>query len=83
MYGSDHFFVLNKLDRFAIGDRDPLKSGADGSLSILIQQESPGAELESNWLPAPADDFNLIMRIYWPKPEVLDGRWTIPAVKPQ
>jgi hypothetical protein len=46
-----------------------------------FQNESPGAGKGSNWLPATADAFNLTMRIYSPKGEVLDGRWVPPAVK--
>jgi hypothetical protein len=53
----------------------------DGSLTLLLQHQSPGKDRESNWLPAPAGNFNLIMRLYWPKPEVLDGSWTPPSVK--
>ena len=48
------------------------KIAADGSLTIYIQHESPG-EGESNWLPAPPDAFNVFMRLYWPKQEILDG----------
>jgi len=45
------------------------------------QHESPGADRESNWLPAPSGSFNLIMRIYWPKESVLDGNWSPPPVQ--
>ena len=53
----------------------------DGSLDVYIQNVSPGKEKESNWLPAPKDNFNLIMRIYWPKQEVLERRWTPPGIQ--
>lgn len=82
MYDAEGFQVANKLNRFAIGDRDELKYNADGSLDIYIQSESPGAEKESNWLPAPAKgDLGVTMRLYAPKIEALDGRWSPPAVK--
>jgi len=81
MYNSKQFFVENSIDRYAIGDRDKLKFGADGALTLYVQHESTGKDKESNWLPAPKDEFNLIMRLYWPKPEVLDGRWKPPAVE--
>jgi hypothetical protein len=81
MYNDKQFFVENPLSRYAIGDRDKLKFNADGSLDLYIQHESPGKDKESNWLPAPKDSFNLIMRLYWPKKPVLDGTWTPPPVK--
>ena len=81
MYNSRQFFVENPINRYAIGDRDALKFAADGSLTLYIQQDSPGPDLESNWLPAPADSFNLFMRLYWPKPEIIDGTWKPPVVE--
>jgi hypothetical protein len=61
-----------------------LKSNSDGSTELYIQHESPGKDKESNWLPAPAGDFVLMLRMYWPNethPTILDGTWTIPAAK--
>jgi hypothetical protein len=81
MYNSKQFFVDNPLNRYAIGDRDKLKFNDDGSLTLYIQHESPGKDKESNWLPAPGDDFNLIMRLYWPKKEIIDGAWVPPPIK--
>ena len=81
LYDEDGFPAANALKRNAIGDRDELKFNADGSLDLYFQNESPGKEKESNWLPAPTGDFNLTMRLYAPKPQVLDGRWAPPAVK--
>ena len=81
MYDMDQFFVPNPIDRYAIGDRDKLRFNDDGSLDLFIQHDSPGADRESNWLPAPAGQFNLIMRIYWPKESVIDGSWKIPGVR--
>jgi hypothetical protein len=75
------FFVDNPLGRYAIGDRTPgLTLNEDGSLDIWIGHESPGAERESNWLPAPAGPFALFMRAYLPRPELLDGRYRLPPV---
>ncbi len=80
LYDNDGFPTANDLKRYAIGDRDKLAYGGDGSLEIYIQHESPGKDNESNWLPAPAGDFTLTMRLYAPKGQVLDGRWASPAV---
>jgi hypothetical protein len=82
MYDAERFQVGNPLDRFAIGNYNNLKFNADGSLDIYLQNESPGADKESNWLPAPAQGrFAVTMRLYSPKAEALDGRWNPPAIR--
>jgi hypothetical protein len=82
LYNDKQFLAANPIDRFAIGDRDALKFNADGSLDLYIQRDSPGKEHDSNWLPTPANgSFSMNLRLYWPRPEALDGTWTPPAVK--
>ncbi|MFT3818978.1 MAG: DUF1254 domain-containing protein [Rubrivivax sp.] len=81
MYGPDLFFVDNPINRYAIGDRDPLAFNADGSLDLYIQKDPPGKDKESNWLPAPAGRFDMTLRLYWPQPQALDGRWMPPALE--
>jgi len=81
MYDAEGYQVANELDRFAIGDRDQLTYNADGSLDILIQHASPGHDREANWLPAPTGPLGITMRLYAPRPEILDGRWTPPPVR--
>jgi hypothetical protein len=81
LYDKDGFPTPNALQRNAIGDRDDLKFNADGSLDLYFQHTSPGAGKESNWLPAPADAFNLTMRLYSPRARILDGRWNPPPVQ--
>jgi len=80
MYASDMLFVENDFGRVSIGSTtDGLKKNADGSLDILIQKDRPADT--SNWLPAPAGDFNLTFRFYGPETPVLDGSYRLPAVK--
>jgi len=82
MYDRDGFQVPNPMDRFAIGDRDELTFNPDGSFDIYVQADSPGADKQANWLPAPKDGpFTLTLRIYSPRAEVMDGSWTPPPVK--
>ncbi len=81
MYDEEMYFVDNPIRRYAIGDRDKLQFNKDGSLDIYIQHASPGRDKESNWLPAPKGDFDLVLRAYWPMLEVLAGGWNPPAVK--
>ena len=59
-----------------------LKRGEDGSLTIYNGKDSPGADKQSNWRPAPDAVANPVTRTYWPKPEILDGAWTAPAIVP-
>jgi hypothetical protein len=84
MYDGQYFFVENPLNRYSISAREDLKKNDDGSVDLYIQHDSPGADKESNWLPAPPDKFILMLRTYWPKetpPSIIDGSWTIPPVK--
>jgi hypothetical protein len=77
----DRFLVANPINRYAIGDRTPgLQYGADGGLTIEISNEPP-TENHSNWLPAPAGPFTVVIRIYGPKQELLDGSWQLPPME--
>jgi hypothetical protein len=82
LYDPEGFQVANSLNRFAVSSWMPFKNNADGSLDLYFQNESPGKDLEANWLPAPKGPFNLTMRLYGPKAEALNGKWNPPAVKP-
>ncbi|MGQ9408110.1 DUF1254 domain-containing protein [Mycolicibacterium gilvum] len=73
--------VANPMNRYLISStmlpslvRDP-----DGGYTFTVQNASPGIEKESNWLPAPKGPFGLVLRLYWPKPDALNGTWTAPA----
>jgi hypothetical protein len=82
LYDPEGFQIGNSLNRFAVSSWMPFKSNVDGSLDLYFQNESPGKDLEANWLPAPKGPFNLTMRLYGPKAEALNGQWNPPAVKP-
>ena len=81
--GKTQLLVENAINRYLINSPmlPALKRDADGSLTIFIQKDSPGADKESNWLPAPVGPIYVVMRIYWPKEAALDGSWKPPAVK--
>lgn len=84
MYDASYFFVPNPLNRYTVSQRNKFKVNADGSVDLYIQNESPGKDKEQNWLPAPKEQFILMMRLYWPKeqpPSLLDGSWKVPPVK--
>lgn len=78
------WFVPNALNKFTVSPRNDLKYNDDGSLTLYFQNESPGADKESNWLPAPKGSFIAMLRMYWPKegdPSILNGTWTPPTVQ--
>lgn len=79
-YDIDGYFIPNALRRQAIGDRDRLAVNADGSLDLYIQADSPGKDKEANWLPVGKTPFTLLMRLYSPREEFLEGNWSPPAV---
>ena len=81
MYDAEGFQAANSLNRFAIGDRDPLQYNTDGSLDLYLQHKPPATSKEANWLPAPQGPLGVTMRLYSPKARVLNGTWEPPAVR--
>lgn len=81
MYDEQNFLVPNSLNRYSLGSRSQFKYNKDGSLTIFIQHDEPGVDSEQNWLPPPTGLFKLILRLYWPKQEVLDKRWNVPDIR--
>jgi len=78
----ESLLVENKLNRYLINSPmlPTLKKDPDGGITLYVQKDSPGAAKESNWLPAPDGPFAAFLRIYWPKPEALDGTWKRPEL---
>jgi hypothetical protein len=74
--------VANPLNRYLINSPmlPQLKRDADGALTLIIQNESPGKDKEANWLPAPKGPFSMIMRLYWPKEAAVAGKWERPPL---
>jgi hypothetical protein len=82
MYDADSFQAPNPLDRYALGDRDPLHVNDDGSIDLYYGPTDPGGPMSANWLPAPAGPLRIIMRLYAPAPAVLEGAWAPPPLTP-
>jgi len=86
--GKSQFLIKNPINRYLINSPmlPNMKKNADGSLTLYIQKDSPGADKESNWLPAPNDLIYLVLRLYWPKteaPSILppgEGTWKPPGI---
>ena len=81
VYDPDGFQVANELNRFALGDRDPLHYNGDGSLDLYVQHQHPGPDKQANWLPTPRGPFGMIARLYLPTARVLHGEWAPPALR--
>jgi hypothetical protein len=78
MYDSPaSLLVHNPINRYLLNSTmiSQFKMDNDGGLTLYIQHDSPGKDKEANWLPAPKGDFLLFNRLYWPKPEALNGTW--------
>jgi hypothetical protein len=86
--GKTQLLIENPINRYLVNSPmlPGMKKNADGSLTLYVQNKSPGADKESNWLPAPNGDIYLVMRLYWPKteaPSILppgEGTWKPPAI---
>ncbi len=87
--GKTQLLIENPINRYLINSPmlPAMKKNADGSLTLHIQHKSPGADKESNWLPAPDGPIYLVTRLYWPKTEapsilpVGKGTWQPPGIK--
>ncbi len=75
--------VANPINRYLINSPmlPTIKRDADGGITIFIQNESPGKNKGSNWLPAPKGPFMAVMRLYWPKEEAINGTWKQPPME--
>jgi hypothetical protein len=79
----ESLLVANPIDRYLLNSTmlaDFVRDG-DGGITLYVQHDSPGKARERNWLPAPEGPFVVVMRLYWPKPEALDGTWKQPPLK--
>jgi hypothetical protein len=73
--------VANSINRYLINSPmvPDLSKDPDGGYTIYVQRDPPEAAKLANWLPAPEGPFMLVMRLYWPKPDALNGSWKAPA----
>jgi len=80
--GKTQLLIDNPLDRYLVNSpmMEQFVLNEDGSLTFYIQKESPGKELEANWLPAPDGPFYVTMRLYGPQKEALEGTWVNPPL---
>jgi len=76
----DKMLIENPINRYKVGtDTKGLARGSDGSIVLSIQADDP--KDGTNWLPAPQGDFYLILRMYQPSEQVLNGTYQLPQVE--
>jgi hypothetical protein len=80
MYKLQYNLVANPINRYSLGDRSGMKTSEDGSLTIYVQNDSPGPDKQSNWLPAPEGAFFLMLRTYLPGEDLVKQSWQPPPV---
>jgi hypothetical protein len=80
MMNAKSLLVANPINRYSVGNLSGLAANADGSIDIYIQNAAPAGH-ETNWLPAPAGDFILMLRAYQPGSSVLNGEYQVPPVQ--
>jgi hypothetical protein len=82
LYNDKHFFDANSINRFSVGTKNKnLRFADDGSLTIYVQHDRPDGDFAANWLPAPAGDFELFIRAYWPEDRILSRDWAAPPIE--
>lgn len=81
--GKTQLLIKNPIKRYLINSAmlPDLEKNADGSLTLYIQKDAPTDPAQkANWLPAPNGPIYMVLRLYWPKEEVLDGSWLPPGI---
>lgn len=81
LYSPDGYLMPDPIDRYSIGHVPPAKPNADGSVDVYVQHGLPAHE--TNWLPAPSGQFQLVLRLYWPADSVLNDTWAPPGIQRQ
>lgn len=88
-YGDDGFLKDNThasslgIERYALSSNTPLELDENGDTTLYISSQPPQGVPLSNWLPVPADYFQLTLRFYDPGEQILNAEWQAPAVEKQ
>lgn len=80
--GKTQLLVKNPLNRYLLNSSmlNEFKKDKDSAITFYIQKDSPGKELETNWLPAPDGTFYAVLRLYGPEDSALKGEWINPPI---
>ena len=77
LYNADGFFQANDRDAYSVNNLTATPND-DGSVTV---QFGGCGDSRPNCLPI-MDGWNYTIRLYRPRPEVLDGSWTFPSIAP-
>jgi len=82
MYDGEQLMIENPLNRYLLNSTmlSDMKLNNDGSLTLYLQNKAPKNDVKNNWLPAPDGEFYMLLRVYWPKEEFLNGSWKLPGL---
>lgn len=80
VYSEDGFLIPNEADRYTVGTHSEFEKGEDGSITITFASQKPEDVATENWLPVPEDRFEVTLRTYWPKEDILNGDWEMPPL---
>lgn len=80
VYDNDGYLTSNALGRYALGSASGLQADANGQVTVYLSHTQPAGTPAANWLPVPDGPFQVTVRLYGPKPAVLDGSWAMPAI---
>lgn len=81
-YDRDTHALIRGMHRASrASNAQDVKTNADGSVDLYIGAQAPDGQ-EANWIPAdPARRFELMFRLYGPKPEFFQKVWKLPDVE--
>jgi hypothetical protein len=76
VYNADGYFEPNDRNAYSVNNLTAAKND-DGSVTVHLG----GDDDRPNLLPI-TEGWNYTVRMYRPRPEILDGSWTFPAIEP-
>ena len=83
MYDSRQLLVANPINRYKLSSAsEGLVKNGDGSVTLYIQHDAPtDPKQKANWLPAPEGNMFMVLRMYGPEKQIIDGSWKSPPVE--
>lgn len=80
VYNAEGYFTPNSADAYSVNSVTANR-GTDGSVTVQFGGCDGAVDRAENCLPL-TPGWNYLVRLYRPRPEILDGTWTFPAAEP-